>query len=70
MKCILKYIYIYINKSTNRKYLSIFLAILIDKIIAILNKNELNFTKLALIINRILLIKGRVCLIFYGLYHT
>ena len=65
------YIKIYnINKSTNRKYLSIFLAILIDKIIAILNKNELNFTKLALIINRIVLIKGRVCLNFYGLYHT
>ena len=63
------YIKIYIiYKSTNRKYLSIFLAILIDKIIAILNKNELNFTKLALIINRILLIKGRVWLIFYGLY--
>ena len=59
-----------INKSINRKYLSIFLAILIDKIIALLNKNELNFTKLALIINRILLIKGRVCLNFYGLYHT
>ena len=65
------YINIYnINKSANRKYLSIFLAILIDKIIAILNKNELNFAKLALIINRILLIKGRVCLNFYGLYHT
>ena len=65
------YINIYnINKSANRKYLSIFLSILIDKIIAILNKNELNFTKLALIINRILLIKGRVCLNFYGLYHT